>query len=107
MTKIEEQTRQDIAKFLPDALSTALSSYQLFSDSHIPDPGEAKAFKDHHDACKVAIAHIQLLIKLAEWAKLPDAKVGDHHNQIRMMMLMQEGKETIQEDRDKHGEEED
>ncbi len=116
MNKIEEKTREQIATFLPEALNKALSSYQDFASGHNTGsqktktddvPQDAKAFKDHHDACKVAIAHIQLLIKLAEWANLPDPGVGTHNDQIRMMMLMQEGKNTLEEDREQYGEEED
>lgn len=73
MPKIEMRSRKAIAEFLPEALNTAIASYQLFSDkADLEDPTK---FKSHHDACKVAIAHIQLLIKLAQWADLPDPSI--------------------------------
>jgi hypothetical protein len=43
-------------------------------DSEMPD--EPGAFSKHHNAAKTAISHIQLLLKLAEWAELPEAQ-GD------------------------------
>jgi len=80
MPSIESQTRQDIAAFLPRAIQTALESYEYFSQAQITDPQSdpcSKKFKDHHDACKVAIAHIELLIKLAKWADIPPPELED------------------------------
>jgi hypothetical protein len=79
---IEAATREKIAEFLPDALATALSSYHLFSQQEVDT--KAKEFNAHHTACKVAIAHIELLIKLARWAELPDPS---DENQARQMAL--------------------
>ena len=71
------RSRKQIAEFLPEALNTAIASYQLFSEDEDSEKlkQEPTKFKAHHDACKVAIAHIQLLIKLAEWADLPDPSI--------------------------------
>lgn len=91
--KIEEQTRQQIAAFLPDAIALALTSYHRFSRQ---EPGEgAKEFSAHHSACKVAIAHIELLIKLARWADLPDTHAGTHNQQILLAAMMQEAQEEL------------
>lgn len=60
---IEQAGRAQMVAFLPDAIAKAITSYKWFSESEIEN--EAKKFKDHHDACKVAIAHIELLLKLA------------------------------------------
>ena len=67
--KIEDETRRRIASFLPFAIAKALESYHSFSCQSAPD--EAKEFNAHHTACKVAIAHIELLIKLARWVDVP------------------------------------
>jgi len=72
MSEIKDDTRQRIAEFLPGAIAAALKSYRDFlhagpadlEDGQEGDP--AKHFKNHHDACKVAIAHIELLIKLGK-----------------------------------------
>lgn len=71
MTRIENKTRESIAAFLPDILDKALLSYAAFAENNAPGD-EAKDFTAHHNACKVAIAHIELLIKLARWADLED-----------------------------------
>jgi len=70
MPEIEDYTRLQIAEFLPDALEAALDSYKEFFG--MPATEVPKEFKERHDASKVAVAHIQLLIKLAKWADLPE-----------------------------------
>ena len=72
---IEAQTRARIAATLPHAIERAIASYHQFYDQ--PTPSEAKDFSSHHTACKAAIAHIELLLKLARWADLPDENKGD------------------------------
>lgn len=85
MYKIDERTRTQIAAFLPDAIQTAIQSYQDFADEQVTIPCDkdkkatnntSKNFKDHHDACKVAIAHIELLLKLAKWADIPQDEIS-------------------------------
>ena len=93
-TKIEDDMRVRISRFLPDAIAKALTSYHKFIDGDFPD--EAKEFSAHHNACKVAIAHIELLIKLARFADLPDSKVEDNNNQIILAAMMQEAEEELQ-----------
>lgn len=66
---IEEKTRVQIANTLPRAIEKAIASYHQFYDQNTPDT--AKEFSAHHSACKAAIAHIELLLKLARWADLP------------------------------------
>lgn len=64
-------SKQQIAEFLPRALQTALESYHAFmTATDIPE--DAKGFSAHHSAARAAIAHIELLIKLARWADLAD-----------------------------------
>lgn len=96
---IEEKTRQQIARFLPDALAKALSSYHSFMDKNQPSENDAKEFSQHHTACKAAIAHIELLIKLAQWAHLPDARAEDHNHQIVLAAMLQEAQTELSEAR--------
>lgn len=94
MPEIEVQSREAIADFLPRAIQTALDSYQHFSNAQITDTDStpcSKTFKAHHDACKVAIAHIELLIKLAKWADLPDPKLEDEDKQRLLQNLIENG----------------
>jgi hypothetical protein len=90
--KIEEQSRRQIAEFLPETIQKALSSYQKFMKKEHDD---AKNFKAHHDACKVAIAHIQLLIELANWADLL-AKDDDNAEYEALADMLLKAKTEIQ-----------
>ncbi len=71
---IEDKQREQIAQFLPQAMRKAIESYSEFmsqeqarrSDQKTP----IKDFSDHHTACKVALAHIELLFKLTKEAGL-------------------------------------
>jgi hypothetical protein len=73
---IEDKQRKQIAEFLPQAMRKAIESYFDFmsqeqarrSDKNSP----TKDFSDHHTACKVALAHIELLFKLTKEAGLED-----------------------------------
>lgn len=59
--------RVKIAQSLPEAFDAAIQSYQsFFAQDHSES---AKSFSAHHSACKAAIAHLQLLIKLADWVE--------------------------------------
>jgi hypothetical protein len=60
---LDEKTRTQIAQFLPTALSLAMTSYEDFLTSK-SDLSDSKEFKAHHDACKVALAHVAFLLKL-------------------------------------------
>ena len=95
---IEAMSREQIARFLPDALDKAIVSYQGFmAEAAGTDP---KAFAAHHGACKAAIAHIELLLKFARWADLPDAQAANHGNQIVLAAIMQEAEEELLRYRD-------
>lgn len=63
---IEETTRAEIITFLPDLIARALTSYSRYAEQ--PVEIDSKEFAEYHKSCKVAIAHIELLIKLAKWA---------------------------------------
>ena len=93
MPQTEAEMRARISRFLPKALETAMASYRAFSRQKISD--DPIAFKKHHDACKVSVAHIELLIKLARWAKLPDDNLNDKQAQKEMHKLMQSAQGEI------------
>ncbi len=91
--KIEDESRAQIALFLPDAIARALTSYHRFAEQSVPDG--VKEFSAHHSACKVAIAHVELLLKLARWADLPDAQADDHNGRMIMTALLQEAEAEV------------
>lgn len=115
-TNIENVSKEQLSRFLPDALHKAIASYQTFMDRKIgsePKEGDkdvvrdiAKDFAAHHAACKAAIAHIELLLKFARWADLPDPKIADRNNQIVLAAIMQEAEEELQKYRTEGGDDE-
>jgi hypothetical protein len=100
---VEDQTKKRILTFLPDAISQALKSYYTFMQQDSPD--EAKAFSAHHSACKVAIAHIELLIKLARWADIREDDEGTNsvlkNHQVVLSAMLNEAQEELQSYKDK------
>lgn len=91
---IKDQTREQIAAFLPEALRVALNSYQKFSNAG-PEKDDKASFKDHHVSCKAAIAHIELLIKLANWADIPQGKMEDKNQQAVVCSMIEEAEQEL------------
>ena len=87
MPNIEARTREEVAALLPGAIQSALESYIAFSRT--PEQSEAKQFKDYHDACKVCIAHIKLLIELANWADIIPAELADEIQQKQLAQILE------------------
>ena len=93
---IENQNRAQIAEFLPEAIRKALTSYKQFMEEQTVGT-KAKDFKEHHMACKVAISHIDLLLKLAQWADLPDKSAQDQNHQIILLTALNEAEKELKE----------
>jgi hypothetical protein len=77
------ETRARIADLLPQALEASLDSYHNFVTTKI-DAQVTKDFAAHHAAAKVALAHIQLLIKLASLIDVPGS--DDPNSNLILMM---------------------
>ena len=90
---LEDAGRVQIARFLPQAIGKTLESYHLFMGQDVPE--DAKGFSAHHSAAKVAIAHIDLLLKLARWADLPQAETSRASAQEAMLAAMIRDGETV------------
>lgn len=91
--KIQDLSRDQIAEFLPDAIRAAMNSYQTYSESVMATDKEK--FKEHHTACKVAISHIDLLLKLARWADLPDDDLADKNTQKILIAAIAEAETEL------------
>ena len=88
---IAEETRQQIATFLPEAIEKTLISYQDFMEqSNVDGEVKAKIFSDHHSACKAAISHLELLLKLARWADVPQGGSNESQRLEHMLLEAQE-----------------
>lgn len=60
-----------LAARLPERAAAAVAAYDAFSATAAPD--DAKGFAAHHAACKAALAHVEVLVKLLRWAAPPVA----------------------------------
>ncbi len=99
---VRDETRRQILRFLPSALRQALASYHTFSGNEIPE--DSKGFSAHHNACKVAVAHIELLLKLANWAfrEHEEEMEGEHKKAFQIML--QNAEEEVAAYREKNTE---
>lgn len=90
--RIEDTTRTQIAEFLPEAIRLAVRSYRNFmnTEEDINEKGQivTRGFVEHHKSAKIAISHIELLIKLAKWADLPDATLAGSEDMELFASLM-------------------
>ena len=64
--------RQSLAGTLPDRIRAALAGYEEFTGT--APPADAKGFAAWHSAAKAALAHVDLLVKLAHWAEAEAAE---------------------------------
>lgn len=86
--EIERQARVQIAQTLPLAMEKAINSYHDFVDQESAE--EATDFKNRHMAAKAALAHIELLIRLA---RMVDA--GDEVDHAQLDALIAEAKREL------------
>lgn len=59
--------RARLSTTLPDHVAAALAGYEDFTAAS--PPADSKGFAAWHAAAKAALAHVDLLIKLARWAE--------------------------------------
>lgn len=66
MTDELEVLKRMLRSAMPKRIGEAVARYDDFA---LTDPGEtARDFAAHHAACKAALTHIDLLVKLLRWA---------------------------------------
>ena len=58
----DKSFKTDLSEQLSCGLKEAILSYQRFQKNEIPS--DAKGFTGYHNACKAALMHIALLLKL-------------------------------------------
>ncbi|TQF77715.1 hypothetical protein FK498_11455 [Elioraea sp. Yellowstone] len=65
-----------IATQIDQAIERAIASYHAFArdEPHSTDP---KEFAAHHAACKAALAHLDLLLKIARITETPAPGAGE------------------------------
>lgn len=69
-----ECLRGDFLARLPRLLEKALATYAYFANT--PPPENVKEFAAFQASCRAALAHVHLLVRLAEWARAGDTGGG-------------------------------
>ena len=72
---VENEMRDVVAKSLISAIEKAMISYGLFLEEGAHK--DTDDFKKYHEACKVALAHVALLIDMGDWVGKRDPKGED------------------------------
>ncbi|MFO1152119.1 MAG: hypothetical protein U1E42_00435 [Rhodospirillales bacterium] len=86
--------RHDLVARLPRLLDKALSTYAYFANT--PPPENVKEFAAFQSSCRAALAHVHLLLKLAEWARASDAGEFGSETHIDIDRLIQEAESAIE-----------
>ncbi len=95
MTSIEAGMRQSVARALSDSIDITLRSYERFME--LSNPGDdSKDFKAHHEACKAAIMHIELLIKLVQLVDSQDASKKSADDQAVLSKALADAKHEVE-----------
>ena len=82
----------DLSESLKSALIQAVDSYETFKQADIPQ--DAKGFTAYHNACKSALTHIALLMKLIQSSSVDtSSSEPDWLSQARLA-LAEETEET-------------
>jgi hypothetical protein len=82
--------KQELNTFLPARICEVMNSYDAFAASDIP--ADAKGFATYHGACKAALAHVEVLLKIAKWSE-ESANQGNPSGSIAE--LLAEAKEAL------------
>lgn len=80
----------DVGKELAFALEKALGDYLAFSEGSAPT--DTKEFNAYHTACKAALLHVALLLKLTQKESPPEAIIPD------LSALLEQAKKELNED---------
>lgn len=85
--------RKDLLAHLPGLLTNAIRGYRSFAAE--PTPEDAKSFIAHQAACRAALAHIHLLIRLAECVTQPAAGDAPGLSDDHLEQLIQEAQAAL------------
>lgn len=86
-----ETIRNSAAAFLLAAFETAIASYQNYAGSAV----EPEKFAEHHKALRVALAHMELLMKLVRMALLLPSPAVPDGERVLLATLMNEAENEV------------
>ena len=82
--------KQELSAFLPSRICEVMNSYDAFAASDIP--ADAKGFAAYHGACKAALAHVEVLLKIAKWS---EESASEQNPSGGIAELLAEAKEAL------------
>ncbi len=88
--------RRDVLADLPGLLERALAGYGRYA-SGLP-PADTKGFVAYQAACRAALSHIHLLVKLAHWARAGAASGVAVPDADQLDRLVREAEEALADD---------
>jgi hypothetical protein len=89
--------KSEVRAHLPSALREALAAYRRFSEGTAPE--NAKAFTAYQQACRAALAHVQVLLNLAALAA-PATMADADDSDDDLLRLIEAAKAAVSDDRD-------
>lgn len=97
-----ETLRSGLSRALPARIRATLDTYEAFAAGDAPD--EAKGYAAHHAACKAALQHAEMLVKLLRWAEdAPETGAAAEADDLER--LLARAREAVADEED--GEEDD
>lgn len=91
-----EEFRGELVEKLPHLLSRALKNYRRFTEAQAP--ADIKTFTAHQAACRGALLHLHLLIRLTKWAAEKSASSSGPFDQTELARLVEEAEAEIGRD---------
>jgi hypothetical protein len=76
--------RLSVQGTLPERIRAALAGYERFTADE--PPADAKGFAAWHAAAKAALAHVDLLVKLARWAEGGGDAASDPEDEVSRLL---------------------
>ncbi|RAU23802.1 hypothetical protein CU669_01560 [Paramagnetospirillum kuznetsovii] len=88
--------RHRLAASLPGRIAAALAGYEEFTGAE--PPSDAKGFAAWHAAAKAALAHVDLLVKLARWAEGSSDSAEDGDGVERLLSQARAALDALDDD---------
>lgn len=85
---VQDEMRAQLAEALPKALAKAIDTYLEMMEAEW-GCADMKDFKARHDAGKAALAHVELLIKMARLADIPVQAADDAQEEDLRALIAQ------------------
>lgn len=94
--KIKEATRDKVAELFPDIVNKVLADYRNIINAGAEKFNKDANHKAYYEACKGAVSHLHLLLKLADWTKVPEEKPALPDGKLQGLLTLLEERNRIE-----------